>query len=227
MVPLTRLQVISIVKEADKKLALPEDEIDALYHDLNWTLSKMGFYVNIEVRPAQAVKAAKALKRVLRNLKVQSQPVYIKQLLKSLAFHQSIIKSPKDFSPSLCSQNAVDHVETLFRGIDRALKSVTETNVKEINGLIPHMNVDELIRLRLPTIFPVFFKRKCGNSLDGPGTRFIKAVLREAGIRTRKGTMFGADAIVKCRSRGPRNRLPPYRDICNPWRNHGQASQLN
>jgi hypothetical protein len=214
--PLSRVQVISIINEATPKLALPEEEIDALFHDLNWTLSQMGFYVDIEAEPAHAVKAVKAVKRVLRNLKVQSQSVYVKQLLKSVAFHH-IIKRPKGIPPSSCSQTAIDHVETLFEEVDTMLQWLTGTNAKEINALIPHLKADELIRSRLPTIFHVYFKRECGNSHVGPGTRFIRAVLREAGIRNQRGEIFGAAAIVKCRSRGSHNGLPPYSEIRNPW----------
>lgn len=199
--PLTRLQVISIVKEADPKLTLPEKAIDVLCHDLNGTLAQMGFYVGIEIKPALAVKAVKALEHGLRDLKIQSQSVYIKQLLKSVAFHH-IIKSAKGIPPSLCSQIAIDYVETFLGEVDRILQTLKGTNAKDISALVPHLKTGELIRSRLPTIFQVYFKRECGNSHVGPGTRFIKAVLREAGIRTQRRTSFGADAIVKCRSRG-------------------------
>lgn len=213
--PLTRLQVVSIVQEADPKLALPEEELDVLYQDLNWTLSQMGFYVNIELEAKKAAKMVKALQRALFKLKVEYQPAI--PLLKSLVFHHFIIKNPERISPSLCSQTAIDHVETFFDEANRMLKCLTGTSSKEISALIPNLNTDELIRSRLPTIFSAFFRRPCGISHKGPGTRFIKAVLREAEIRTQRGTLFSADAIVKRRSRGSRNGLQPYRDICNPW----------
>lgn len=211
--PLTRLQVISIIKEADPKLTLPDEKVDVLYQDLNWTLCQMGFFVNIEYGPAQAVKTLKALQRNLLKLKAQSQPAM--QLLKSLAFHH-VIKSAEGISPSVCSQYAINYVEIFLGEVDRILRSLRETNAKDISALIPHLKTDELIRSRLPTIFPVYFGRPCANSHNGPGTRFIKAVLREAEIQTQRGTFFGADALVKCRSRGSR-KLPAYRDICNPW----------
>jgi len=213
--PLTRLQIFSIVKEANPKLVLVDEELDALCHDLNWTLSQMGFYVNIELEAAQAAKMVKALRRVLFKLKVEYQPAI--PLLKSLAFHHCIIKNPERISPSVCSRTAIDHVESLFGEADRMLQHLTGTSSKDISALIPHLKTDDLIRSRLPTIFSAFFGRPCGISHHGPGTRFIKAVLREAGIRTQRGTSFGPDAIVKCRSRGSRNGLPLYSEIRNPW----------
>jgi hypothetical protein len=212
--PLSRMQAITIVKEADPKLALPEEELDVLYQDLNWTLSQMGFFVNIEYEPAQAVKTLKALQRILLKLKAQSQPAM--QLLKSLAFHH-VIKSAEGISPSVCSQIAIDYVEIVLGEVDRISQSLRETNAKDISALIPRLKTDELIRSRLPTIFQVYFKRECGNSHVGPGTRFIRAVLRDAGIRNQRGEIFGAAAIVKCRSRGSRKGLRPYREIRNPW----------
>jgi hypothetical protein len=201
---LTRSQVVSIVKEADQKAKFNDAKIDRLHFYLNSALVGPVMMDRLEVSPRQTVKALTDIGRAVRHLHMQLKPKYVKTLLINLQFLErleaAIKVDPKH--DSYDPQKSHDSVDALFRSVELANKSL---GIKDVERLValkdPVANIPELMRSTLPKIFELFFKRSCGNSHEGPGTRFIQAVLREAGIRTPQKKLYSPASIVKCRFR--------------------------
>jgi hypothetical protein len=194
--PLTRDEVQSIVKETNTKVVLQPAEIDNLYNDLNVALLGMGFYTKLEgVNPKQAVQALKEFKQGLA--KVKSQRHIIEPLLTSLLFRQ-VLKPA--LSPSTCSRDCVKKVEDFFRAV-KGLPDLTKTGLNEVKCILPaHARPGQLIRSDLPKIYRAYFRAKCGSG-EGPGARFIVAVLNKAGIKNQSGSEFTIEGVVKFRDR--------------------------
>jgi hypothetical protein len=73
---------------------------------------------------------------------------------------------------------------TLSESIDLSLSWLRDGDAaneffKTVEPLAP---IELLITDLLPAVYELAFGKKCGNGRDGPGTRFIVAVLREANL---------------------------------------------
>ena len=84
------------------------------------------------------------------------------------------------------------------REVSKWLDSSFEPSASSNKRMSPSM---WLIGDELPEIFERIFGPKFGLSINGPGTRFVEAVLKLAQIKTRKGESYSRDAIVKARQR--------------------------
>jgi hypothetical protein len=82
-------------------------------------------------------------------------------------------------------RNLVEHLSRSSEQIISWLED-DESQATVIRSLQPAIKFDEIIAKSLPMIFETAFGKICGTWRAGAGTRFIIAVLREAGIRSRK-----------------------------------------
>jgi hypothetical protein len=78
-------------------------------------------------------------------------------------------------------------VEELSRSTEEILSWLQDdkSSSKVVGSLKPAARFDEVVAKFLPTLFGMVFAEKAGMSRTGPCARFITAVLREAGIRSR------------------------------------------
>jgi hypothetical protein len=193
---LTRDEVQSIVNETTRKVVLQPTEIDNLYNELNHALNGMGFYTRLErVKPKQAKGALGEFKQGL--VKVKSHRQIIEPLLTSLMFRQAL---KLDLPLSTCSTFCMEEVDHFFQVVG-VLTVLANTRPDEVEYVLPtHATSDQLIISELPKIYRAYFKEKCGSG-DGPGTRFIVAVLNKAGIKNQNGREFTIEGVVKFRNR--------------------------
>jgi hypothetical protein len=86
------------------------------------------------------------------------------------------------------------------REVRRISKSLSNTYVPAPRPKTLSHSV-RLIGQDLPDIYEHTFRRKYGTSRNGPGVRFVQAVLQAAGIKTEQGAPFSTEAILQYRLR--------------------------
>jgi hypothetical protein len=194
---LTRDDVQLIVQQTRKTMTLMPPQIDALCNDLNSVLAKMGGFTGLEgVGPNQAERTRTKLKRAL--LQVKSEPEISKPLLRSLLFRKLL--PVRDDPPSVISRDAIEISEVFFLAVDLMLMVLGATRRDEVKYSLPAFHKPNQLLLELPKIYEKHFNEQCGIG-EGPGTRFIVAVLNAAAVKNQDGNEFKPSGVIKLRAR--------------------------
>jgi hypothetical protein len=173
-------QVLRIVEQTFPDRLLSLAQLKQLESGVNFCLSALHSPVNPDEIPDVS-----EVKRTLSTLKRILNP-------KRLWFLEAVGRAyQRRHDPVRGYMFLDDTVRTTVEELSRTTKKILswlqddKSSSIVVGSLKPAARLDDVIAKFLPLLFETVFAEKAGVSRTGPYTKFITAVLREAGIRSR------------------------------------------
>jgi hypothetical protein len=197
VLPINDDQVLRIVEHAFPDRVLSPAQLRQLERGINFCLSALHSPVNLDEIPDLS-----EVKRTLSTLKRILTP-------KRLWMLEAVGRSYQRRHDPLRGYLFLDDtVRTTVEEMSRTTKEILgwlkdeKSSSVVIESLKPAARLDDIVAKLLPMLFETVFAEKAGTSRTGPCARFIIAVLREAGIRSRNDSDETiAEAIKQARYR--------------------------
>lgn len=209
---LSEQQIQTVVSEAfPERDGVPEEQIRYLQNLVNKALiwrtelvpaSHLNDIENLysSLRKLQTVLAKPHLKEHLFGI---GRWVYLKNVLSGRGITHGITIDVGD-----PVQDVQDSVENLSDEVDRAIGWLANRQVVDgyVRSTQPRFEHSDVVVVFLPLIYEAVFGSKLGISRNGPGIRFLFAVLREAGFYCEKDRNSAIEAIIRNFTRNKRNK---------------------
>jgi hypothetical protein len=177
---LSDAQVRRIVKDTDSELAFTKDEITNLRIGINAALEWIVPRIHrVGMTDVEDIRDA------VNNLKRKLHPANV-FLLRAIGSAAKRNFHPRDRVVAI-DRDVAKTISNLLESTDDALQWLLNTRACRMvdRSLEPEVGLETLTGHLLPDLFQMIFLKEFETAFSSPGMKFVAAVLREAGVRSR------------------------------------------